>query len=163
MKTAVEALYNNLKGGLDSNSQQFQAILPPIKISFEQIYVILLLISSVINAWRAQQLLQQPIEPGSAFSLHLHRKLLVNQCSTLKDFNYKIAMALIQRSTDNTSKMFWWPITTKALQRSRTKCLLMLTWALYETHQHWCSALVTRKCPKDNNIVSSPIGKICWS
>jgi len=140
MKTAVEALYNNLKGGLDSNSQQFQAILPPIKISFEQIYVILLLISSVINAWRAQQ-----------------------QCSTLKDFNYKIAMALIQRSTDNTSKMFWWPITTKALQRSRTKCLLMLTWALYETHQHWCSALVTRKCPKDNNIVSSPIGKICWS
>lgn len=36
MKTAVQALYNSLKGGLDANTQQFQAIQPPIKTGFVQ-------------------------------------------------------------------------------------------------------------------------------
>jgi hypothetical protein len=79
MKTAVQTLYSTLKGGLDSNLQQFQAILPPIKTGFEQKYVIRLLISIVTNAWTAQQLLQQTIEPGNGFSLHSYRKLLVTQ------------------------------------------------------------------------------------
>jgi hypothetical protein len=79
MKTAIQTLYNTLKGGLDSNSQQFQAILPLIKTGFEQKYVICLLISIVTNTWRAQQLLQQQIKPGSGFSLHSYRKLLVTQ------------------------------------------------------------------------------------
>jgi hypothetical protein len=85
---------------LDSNLQQFQATLPPIKTGFEQEYVIHLLISIVSNAWRAQQLLQHPTERGNGFSLHSYRKLLVNQCSMLKDFNCKLAMALIESSTD---------------------------------------------------------------
>jgi len=79
MKTAIQTLYNTLKGGLDSNSQQFQAILPLIKTGFEQKYVICLLISIVTNTWRAQQLLQQQIKPRSGFSLHSYRKLLVTQ------------------------------------------------------------------------------------
>jgi hypothetical protein len=51
MKTAIQALYNSLKGGLDANMQQFQAIQPLIKTGFEQKYVVCLLLSIVTNAW----------------------------------------------------------------------------------------------------------------
>jgi hypothetical protein len=77
VKTAVQALCNSLKGGLDAN-----------------------LTSIVMNAWRVQQLLQQPIDTDSTFSFHSYRSLLVNQFASLKDFNYKLAVALIDSSAD---------------------------------------------------------------
>ena len=49
---------------------------------------------------RAQQLLQQPIDMDGTFSLVSHRKLLVNQCVSLKDFNYKLALTLINSWED---------------------------------------------------------------
>jgi hypothetical protein len=36
MKTAIQALYNSLKGGLDANMQQFQAIQPPSKLALNK-------------------------------------------------------------------------------------------------------------------------------
>jgi hypothetical protein len=100
IKTAVQSLYNSLKGGLDANMQQVQAIQPPVKTRFKQKYLIRLLLSIVMNAWRAQQLLQQPVYPDNNFSFYSYRKLLVNQCASLKDFNYRLVMALIQSSAD---------------------------------------------------------------
>jgi hypothetical protein len=67
IKTAVQALYNSLKDGVDANMQQFQAIQPPVKTGFEQKYVICLLLSTVMNTWRAQRLLQQPVDPDHTF------------------------------------------------------------------------------------------------
>jgi len=106
MKIAVQLLYNSLKGGLDSNTQQFQSIIPPIRTGFEQKYVVCLIISIVTNAWRSHQLLNQPIEDKGGFSMHRYRKALVNNCLSLNDFNYNLSMALIQSSSDPYFKMF---------------------------------------------------------
>jgi hypothetical protein len=100
IKTAVQALYNSMKGGLDANSQQSLAILPPIKTGFEQKYVIRLIIAIVTNSWRALQLLGQPIDHETSFSMYMYRKQLVNNCLSLKDFSYNLPMALITSSTD---------------------------------------------------------------
>jgi hypothetical protein len=100
MKTAVQTLYNSLKGGMDANTQQFASITPPLKTGFEQKYVVRLLLCVVTNAWRAQQLLRQPLDYDRPFSMSGYRKSLVNNCPSLRDFNYRLAMALIDSSTD---------------------------------------------------------------
>ena len=100
MKTAIQAVYNSLKGGLDANTQQFMSIMPPIKTGFEQKYVIRLLIAVVTNAWRSQQIIRMPIDSTGQFSMYSYRKSLTNHCPTLKEFNYKLAMALINSSAD---------------------------------------------------------------
>jgi hypothetical protein len=53
-----------------------------------------------MNAWRAQQLLHQPIDTDSTFSFNSYRKMLVNQYASLKDFNYNLVMAMINSSID---------------------------------------------------------------
>jgi hypothetical protein len=50
----------------------------------------------VTNAWRAQQLLQLPIDQEIEFSVTAYRNRLVSHCASLKDFNYKLAVALIE-------------------------------------------------------------------
>jgi hypothetical protein len=100
IKTAVQTLYNSLKGGLDANTQQYASIVPPIKTGFEQKYIIRLLMAIVTNSWRAQQVLLQPVNLERQFSLLGYRKALVNNCPSLKDFNYKLAMALIDSASD---------------------------------------------------------------
>ncbi len=52
------------------------------------------------NAWRAQQILQLPIDPEIEFSVTAYRKGLVNHCASLTDFNYKLAVALIESLVD---------------------------------------------------------------
>jgi hypothetical protein len=118
IKTAVQALYNSLKGGLDAKMQQCQAIQPPIKTGFKQKYVIRLLMSIVMSTWRAQQLLQQPVNGENSLSFHSYRKLLVNQCASLKDFNYKLAMALIQSSADPYFQNFLGANTRRTLAQN---------------------------------------------
>ena len=100
IKTAVQALCNSLKGGLDANSQQCQSIMPPIRTGFKQKNVIRLVIAIVANSWRALQILQQPLDNDISFSMSSYRNLLVNNCLSLKDFNYNQAMALINSSSD---------------------------------------------------------------
>jgi len=100
IKTAVQVLYNSLKGGLDANSQQCQSIMPPIRAGSDQKYVMRSVIAIVTNSWRALQILQQQLDNGMSFSMSSYRKLLVNNCLSLKDFNYNLAMALINSSND---------------------------------------------------------------
>lgn len=97
IKTIVQSLYISLKGGLDSNLQQFQS---PIHNGFEQKYVIHLMLSIVTNTRRAHQLLNQAIEYDIGFSMHWSRKALANNCLSLTDFNHTLSMALIQSSSD---------------------------------------------------------------
>jgi hypothetical protein len=94
-KTEIQTLYNSLKGGLDASTQQFSSICPQLKVKFEQKYVIRLLLAVLTNAWRTFQLLNHNIDAES-FSLHLFRKSLNNHCQSLRDFNYNLAMGLIQ-------------------------------------------------------------------
>ncbi len=82
LKTKVQMIYNALKGGLDANTQQYRAICPSIKATFEQKYVVHLLLAIVGNAWRAFQLLghrervtEIPIAAGSA-NIHCRRNNL---------------------------------------------------------------------------------------
>jgi hypothetical protein len=57
-KTSFQSLYNVIKSGLDANTQQYISIRPNVKVSFEQKYVIRLILAIVSNSWRAFQLLQ---------------------------------------------------------------------------------------------------------
>jgi len=69
VKTAVQVLYNSMKGGLDSNTQQYRSITPSICTGFEQKYIICLILCIVTNAWRAQQLLHATIDEEQRFSM----------------------------------------------------------------------------------------------
>jgi hypothetical protein len=100
VETAVQVLYNLMKGGLDSNMQQYNSITPSIHTGFEQKYVICLLFCIVTNAWRAQQLLHATIDEDQQFSMMAHRKLLGSTTQTLKDFHYILAAALINSAND---------------------------------------------------------------
>jgi hypothetical protein len=48
-KTSFQSLYNVIKGGLDANTQQYISIRPNVKVSFEQKYVIRLILAIVSN------------------------------------------------------------------------------------------------------------------
>jgi hypothetical protein len=48
-KSKVQTMYNTLKGHLDSN-MQFSSIMSPIKVAFEQKYIIQMILAVVINA-----------------------------------------------------------------------------------------------------------------
>jgi hypothetical protein len=55
-KSSFQSLYNVIKGGLDANTQQYISIRPNVKVSFEQKYVIRMILANVSNSWRAFQL-----------------------------------------------------------------------------------------------------------
>jgi hypothetical protein len=57
-KTSFQSSNNVVKGGLDTNTQQYISIRPNDKVSFEQKNVIRLILAIVSNSWRAFQLLQ---------------------------------------------------------------------------------------------------------
>ncbi len=57
-KSSFQSLYNAMKGGLDANTQQYMSIRPNVKVSFEQTYVICMLLANASNSWRGYQLLQ---------------------------------------------------------------------------------------------------------
>jgi hypothetical protein len=65
-KTPFQSTYNALKGGLDSNTQQYCTIKPRLKTKFETKYVIRLILAIVTNSWRAKQFLTHSTEtaPG---------------------------------------------------------------------------------------------------
>jgi len=100
VKTAVQVLYNSMKGGLDSNTQQYCSITPSIRTGFEQKYIICLILCIVTNAWRAQQLLHATIDEEQRFSMMAYRKSLGSTTQTLKDFHYNLAAALINSAND---------------------------------------------------------------
>jgi hypothetical protein len=56
-KTSYQCLYNNIKGGLDANTQQYVSIQPNVKVSFESKYIIHMVLAAVTNAWRTCQLI----------------------------------------------------------------------------------------------------------
>ena len=88
-------MYNTLKGGLDSNTQQFSSITPPIKVAFEQKYIIRMILAIVINAWRSFQLLSESTDlalENDHFCLHKFKKSISNHTATLKEFNINLAM-----------------------------------------------------------------------
>ena len=99
LKTKVQMIYNALKGGLDANTQQYRAICPSIKATFEQKYVVHLLLAIVGNAWRAFQLLGHRDRVTEIPMLSL-RKMLANHSVGLRDFNHSLALGLIDSADD---------------------------------------------------------------
>jgi hypothetical protein len=97
-KTPFQALYNAFKGGLDNNTQQYCSIKPMMKTCFETKYVIRLLLSIVTNSWRAKQFLSHGTD--EAPGMETYRKILSNHGPNLRDFTHKLALGLIESSTD---------------------------------------------------------------
>jgi len=91
-----------IKGGLDANTQQYISIRPNVKVSFEQKYVIRLILAIVSNSWRAFQLLQldSNIEELQFSQV---RKKLQNSKVKLTKFNFDLAMALIRSADDRSA------------------------------------------------------------
>jgi len=56
-KSSYQSLYNSLKGGLDANTQQYVSIQPNVSVTFEQKYLLRMLLAGITNAWRAFQLM----------------------------------------------------------------------------------------------------------
>jgi hypothetical protein len=100
VKTAVQVLYNLMKGVLDSNTLKYHSIIPSIRTGFEQKYIICLILCIVTNAWRAQQLLHATIDEEQQFSMMAYRKLLGSTTQTLKDFHYNLTAVLIISAND---------------------------------------------------------------
>jgi hypothetical protein len=103
-KTKIQTMYNTLKGGLDCNTQQFSSIMPPIKVSFKQKYIVHMLLGIVINAWRAYQILGHTTDlamESDQFCFQSYKKSLSNHSVTLREFNVNLAMGLI-KSAENT-------------------------------------------------------------
>jgi hypothetical protein len=100
-KTSFQTLYNCLKGGLDANTQQYNSILPKLNVTFEQKYVIRMLLSIVTNSWRAFQLLRSNIAiEQSKFTTF--RTKLNKRPEKLTDFNYNLALALLRSAESKT-------------------------------------------------------------
>jgi hypothetical protein len=49
-KSSYQSLYNSLKGGLDANTQQYVSIQPNVSVTFEQKYLIRMLLAGITNA-----------------------------------------------------------------------------------------------------------------
>jgi hypothetical protein len=92
-------MYNSLKGGLDANTQQYVSIQPPVKTKFEAKYIICMMIALVTNAWRSYQLLSETVDIDT-FTLSTFKKRLRNSGMPLQEFNYNLAIALINSSTN---------------------------------------------------------------
>jgi hypothetical protein len=88
-----------LKGGLDTNTQQYISINPPIKTGFEQKSIIQMLVVNVINAWRAMQLLY-PSPEMEEYSWKTYKKLLFDHSTNLQEISYNLATSLIQSATN---------------------------------------------------------------
>jgi len=97
-KTPFQSIYNAFKGGLDSNTQQYCTIKPMMKTCFETKYVIRLILAIVTNSWRAKQFLTHSTD--SATGMETYRKQLSNHGPNLRDFAYKLALGLIESSSD---------------------------------------------------------------
>ena len=101
MKSAAQSVYNSLKGGLDANTQQYRAICPKLKTSFECKFIIRMLLAIVTNSWRAMSLLQNgPDILESKLHYHQIRKLLSNKSETLSDFNFNLGKQLISSADE---------------------------------------------------------------
>jgi hypothetical protein len=77
--------------------------MPPIKVAFEQKYIIRMILAVVINAWRSFQLLSESTDlalDNDYFCLDKFKKSMSNHTVTLKEFNINLALGLI-RSADN--------------------------------------------------------------
>jgi hypothetical protein len=99
VKTPFQSLHNAMKGGLDSNTQQYCSIKPPIKTKFETKYVIRLILAIVTNSWRAKQLLANSTDM-EVFGMESYRQMLSYHGLNLRDFMYNLAFGLIESSTN---------------------------------------------------------------
>jgi hypothetical protein len=64
-KSSYQSLYNSLKGGLDANTQQYVSIKPNVSVTFEQKYLIRMLLAGITNAWRAFQLMHLELDENT--------------------------------------------------------------------------------------------------
>jgi len=97
-KTPFQSINNALKGGLDSNTQQYCTIKPMMKTCFETKYVSRLILAMVTNSWQAKQFLTHSTD--IATGMETYRKQLSNHGPNLRDFAYKLALGLIKSSSD---------------------------------------------------------------
>jgi hypothetical protein len=84
---------------LDANTQQYVSIQPPVKTKLEAKYIIRMMIAIVTNAWRSYQLLSKTIDVDN-FILSMFKKQLRNSGMPIQEFNYNLAIALINSSTN---------------------------------------------------------------
>ncbi len=115
-------MYNSLKGGLDANMQQFSSICPQLKTKFEQKYITRLLLAVVTNAWRTFHLLNHEVEIDNC-SLHLFQKSLINHSPSLQDFNYNLAMGLIQSISNQYFQNLFFAETNRSSATDGTSAL----------------------------------------
>jgi hypothetical protein len=97
-KTPFQSTYNVLKGGLDSNTQQYCTIKPTMKTKFETKYVVRLILAIVTNSWRAKHFLTHSME--TAQGMEAYRKQLSNHGPNRREFTYKLALGQSESSSD---------------------------------------------------------------
>ncbi len=101
-KTSFQSSNNVVKGGLDTNTQQYISIRPNDKVSFEQKNVIRLILAIVSNSWRAFQLLQSDSNIEE-LQFSQVRKKLQNLKVKLTKFCFDLAMALTRSADDRSA------------------------------------------------------------
>ncbi len=69
-----------------------------MKTNFETKYAIRLILAIVTNSWRAKQFLTHSTE--TAQGMEAYRKQLSNHGPNLRDYTYKLALGLIESSSD---------------------------------------------------------------
>jgi hypothetical protein len=95
LKSIFQSLYNVIKGGLDANTQQYVSIRQNVKVSFEQNYVIKMILANVSNSWRAYQLLNMSVDLEE-FTLSQMKRKVKNSKIKLQKFCHDLALALIR-------------------------------------------------------------------
>jgi hypothetical protein len=96
-KSKFQILHNSLKGGLDANTQQYVSMQPLVNKKFEVKYIIRMMKAIVMNARRSYQILLETIDVDH-FTVSLIKKRLRNSRMPLQEFNYNLAVKLINSS-----------------------------------------------------------------
>jgi len=100
-KSSYQSLYNSLKGGLDANTQQYVSIQPNVSVTFEQKYLLRMLLAGVTNAWRAFQLMHLELDENTDWTYTNVRNKVRKSDHKLKKFMHQLGLSFIKSASHN--------------------------------------------------------------
>jgi len=100
-KSSYQSLYNSLKGGLDANTQQYVSIQPNVSVTFEQKYLLRMLLAGVTNAWRAFQLMHLELDENTDWTYTNVRNKVRKSDHKLKRFMHQLGLSFIKSASHN--------------------------------------------------------------
>jgi hypothetical protein len=100
-KSSYQSLYNSLKGRLDANTQQYVSIQPNVSVTFEQKYLLQMLLAGVTNAWRAFQLMHLELDKNTDWTYSNVRNKVRKSDHKLKKFMHQLGLSFIRSASHN--------------------------------------------------------------